>query len=701
MTRGVNRTRIRWLQRLALLPFLLLAVRLVAVQVFAHDRYADLADSQWKHREVLPAERGNLYDRHGRALALSMSNWRIGVATVNVADSDSAAAHLDRYLDVEPGRLASRIRRESPGHFVVERGAVLHDSTLTRLRSHKAVTSEELRTRAYPLGGVGASLLGFCREPAGGERLATGLERAFDDVLSGTPGEGFVYAKVSGGSDGLQELVRPLDGDDVVLTLDADLQAIAEAHLAAQVRECNAVGGAVVIVEPHTGEILAAADTPVQGRRGDADGFEVWDNACFTLAYEPGSIMKVFTAASLLGRTVIDTTTAYDCDDIQFDGYRIRNSEGHDYGVMAFTGAFAHSSNVYFARAVLNLTRSEFYRDMVEYGFGAPYAVDYPGKTRGRIAAPEDWSGRSQSTIAIGQEIMCTPVQLAVAAAAVANGGVMMTPRLVREIRAKDGSHVERFEPLPMRKVMSPALAKLLREAMAGAVREGTGRSAAVAWTEVAGKTGTAQKARPGEGYVPGLYMSSFLGMAPASAPRLVILTMIDEPDYAHHYASSSAAPLFAQIVEEIGRTTDWFAGVDARSGASTAYARPENARPAPDLLYLSSAAARAEAERLDLKLSGDLGEGLVVAQSPSPGTPWPAGGEIRITLAPTGEAGTAVGSACPDLRGLSNRQVRRMAARLGLALEVEGAGYVVSQSPPPGKTLDDAGVRVRMAARW
>lgn len=699
--RGVSRARIRWLQRLSVLPFLVLCGRLVAVQVFAHDDYTRMAEAQWQHREVLPAERGNLYDRNGRALALSMTTWRIGLATCNVEDPDSAAAHVARYLDVDAGRLAARIKRESPGHFVIERNAVVHQDALTRLTSHKAVTSEELRTRAYPLGGVGASLLGFCREPAGGERLATGLEQALDPILAGEPGEGYVYDNVTGGSDGLKELVRPRDGDDVVLTLDADLQALAEDCLAEEVRACHASGGAVVIVQPSTGEILAAADTPVLAGRGDARGFEVWDNACFTGAYEPGSVMKIFTSASLLGRGVIDTTTAFDCDDIQFDGYRIRNSEGHDFGVMSFTGAFAHSSNVYFARAVLNLRRSEFYRDLVEFGFGAPYALEYPGKTRGRLSAPESWSGRSQSTIAIGQEITCTPVQLAVAASAVANGGVLMAPRLVREIRTKDGACVERFEPVPLRRVMTPELAALLRDVMADVVRAGTGVNAQVAWTEVAGKTGTAQKARPGEGYVDGLYMSSFVGMAPASAPRLVIVTMIDEPDYRHHYASQSAAPLFARLVEEIGRTTDWFAGVDARAGAMAVVPHPGAARPTPDLLYLSAAAAHDEVERLDLALSGDLGEGLVVAQSPAAGTPWPAGGKIRVTLAPAGDRGTAVGTACPDLTGFSSRQVRRLAARLGLDLRMEGVGYVVAQTPSPGTRLDEAGLRVRMASRW
>ena len=701
MKRGVSKSRIRWLQLLALLPFIALCGRLLVVQVFAHDKYLQRAINQREHREVLPATRGNLYDRHERALALSMSTWRLGISTSMAQDADSVAAHVSRYLNVEATGLARRIKQSRPGHIIVARNAVVHLDTLTMLTSHKAVTSDELRTRAYPLGGTGASLLGFCRETVDGKRLVTGMEQALDERLAGTPGEGLVFDKAAGGSDGLKELVRPVDGHDVVLTIDADLQVIAETRLAEQVAECGAIGGAVVIVDPWTGEILAAADTPVIVERGQANTPDIWDNTCFTGAYEPGSVMKIFTAASMLQRAVIDTATAYDCDDIQFDGYRIRNSEGHAFGVMSFGGAFINSSNVYFARAVLNLRKSEFYRDLVEFGFGASCGLQYPGKTRGILKPPESWSGRSQSTIAMGQEIMCTPIQLAMAIAAVANGGELMAPRLISEIRAKDGSRVERFSPVSQRRVMTPALAALLRESMALAVHEGTGRNAAVAWTEVAGKTGTAQKAIPGEGYVHGLYMSTFLGMAPATTPRLVVLTMIDEPDYAHHYASLSAAPLFARIIEDIGRTTDWFTGVDARAGAGAVRPRLDDVRSAPDLLYLSSAAARSEAQRAGLTLTGAHGDGLIVAQSPSAGTPCAQGGSIRVTVAAQSRDDAVIGMACPDLSGFSSRQVRRAAARLGLNLRVDGVGFVASQDPAPGDRLGESGVRVRMASRW
>lgn len=701
MTRGADRGRIRWLQRLALIPFLLIAFRLLLIQVVWHDRYEARAGAQWWDSEILPAQRGNLYDRNGRSLALSVKLYRVGVACSQVKDATASAARLAALLgDEDAEALARRIREAGDRHIVVRRRAVLHRKVLHGLRLEPGVTCEELNSRIYPLGGVGASLLGFQHEEPDGGSLATGLEKGLDAQLAGEPGAGIVFATAIPGEDaGRQTVIAPRDGHDVVLTLDVDLQVIAEDALAAAVDRCGAVGGLVLIVEPDTGEILAAADTPVLADRSDVDSVSVWDNAVFTGAYEPGSIFKIFTAAALLRRGVIDTTTVYDCDDEQFDGYRIHNSEGHDFGHMSFSEAFTHSSNVYFARAALNLSRSEFHRELVEMGFGAPPSVPYPGRATVRLKPVDKWSGRTQATMAIGQEILCTPLQLVMGACAVVNGGVLYSPRIRREVRAKDRTSVVRTEPTVVRRIFEPRLAELLRGLMARVVREGTGMGAAVDWTEVGGKTGTAEKALPGRGYVPGLYMSSFLGMVPVDAPRLVILTVLDEPDYAHHYAAQSAAPLFAALVEEIGRTTDWLSGEDVRQGGRSTRRGRERTQSAPDLLFRSTASARAALLAAGLRLAGDPEDGLVVAQTPSAGTYCRPGDAVQVVVSPakpmTGEA------TCPDLTGLSSRVVRGEAARLGVPVRIVGEGYVRSQTPAPGERIGTAGIEVRMVERW
>lgn len=408
----------------------------------------------------------------------------------------------------------------------------------------------------------------------------------------------------------------------------------------------------MLIVEPETGDVLAAADSPVVRDRAEVDAATGWSNFNFAGAYEPGSIFKLFSGASVLGRGAIDTLMTIDCDDTQFGGYAIHNDMNHEYGVLPFMDAFAHSSNVFFARAVLNLSETEFLDDLHLFGFDRELGVPYPAATRGILAPRRLWERRKLPTLSYGQAIATSPLHLAMAAAAVANGGELMAPRLVRRVLDKKGREVERFEPIVRHRVIDEDLAALLREAMARAVRDGTGKKASVAWTTVGGKTGTAEMVVPGDrSYSPGAYRSSFLGFVPASRPRLVILTMLDQPDYRHHYASESAAPLFREVVQEIGRSTGWLSDVE---------------RPA----MAGGAVAGTSVPRRDA---------VVAARPRSPERP----------------------GACPDLVGLSLRELRRKIRALGVPLRRSGVGYVVAQTPSPGEELGADGISVTMEAPW
>ncbi len=706
MRRGADRSRLRLLQRLSVIPFLILALRLVQVQVFQHDHYLARALRQWQNQKELPARRGNIYDRHDRSLALSITSWRLGVSgrLLQKQDPDTMAAKMSPLVGQDAAGLADLLRqaKSEREYAVIDGRAVLHRRALYALRQLPGVQLDTLLNRSYPMGGAGASLLGFCNPDTGGRRQMAGLEFALDKKLAGKPGTGLIYIMGEGEDEtGFQEIVPAQDGHDVKLTIDADLQLIAEQELAAAIDTCHAAGGAVLIVDPRTGDILAAADSPVLVQRSDAKGPEAWDNFVFTGAYEPGSVFKIFTAASLLDRAALDTFTVYDCDNIQFDRYKIHNSEGHDFGRMSFLNAFVHSSNVYFARTVLALDKREYYEDLTRMGFGVRDSLPYPGRTRGLLRDPRDWSRRTQSTVAIGQEMLATPIQLAMAAAAVANGGMLLAPRLVLEIRDKDGTAVERNEPEVLHRAMTAETAALLRDAMAEVVKRGTGRAAGLEWIECGGKTGTAQKALPGQGYVTGKYMSTFLGLAPAWEPRLVILAMLDEPDYAHHYASQSAAPLFGRIVREIGRSTDWLVGAEAAEHVRLPRHDRSGATPVPDLLYLSAAAAREAVAGAGLNLAGAVGEGVVVAQVPAAGTGCLPGETVTVTVAPTRAPAGDDPRLCPDLLGWSNRDVRREAARLGVPLRCEGTGYVGEQTPPPGMPIGPEGIAVKMVERW
>ena len=704
MQRSAGGSRRHWvLQAGFTLATFLLCVRLCDIQYFRHDFYRAKAEGQWQSPLELPPERGNLYDRNAQPLASSVISWRIGVATKLLAEPAEIAALLAEILPLSAKTIRRRIQA-ADGHVVLARQTILSPTQYDQLRGQPAITLENLSSRIYPLDGIGASVIGFYRCGKGQEPdLTTGLERSLALYLAGTPGKAWQLESAKPGEPmGTIVLQKPQHGLDVVLTLDADLQEICEKELASGVQRYSARGGAVLIVDPSCGDVLAAASWPLLKHRNSFGGDPaLWNNFNFTGQYEPGSVFKIFTAASLLRNGAIDTATVFDCGDVDFGAFKIRNSDGHSYEILSFMEAFAQSCNIYFARATANLSAHEFYRDLTEFGFGQRTRFPYEAQTAGSLQPPAKWSGRSKATIAIGQEVAVTPLQLAMAVSAVANGGTLYAPRIVREIRDHDGTLLEKCEPTPLRRVLSEPLAALLREAMARAVSHGTGQSAAIPWIRTGGKTGTAQKSIDGRAYTRGKYMASFAGCVPIDRPRLVILTILDEPAGINHYAAQSAAPMFKNIVTEIRRCTDWLTGVSGMLTKTPGTVGGTEVVSVPDVLYLPTFLAEEELRRAGLQPSGSDKEGLVVEQIPGPGTICSVGDRVEITVAVRQNTTSVTGPICPDLHGLSNREVRRIAARLGVDVHINGVGYVSNQQPPAGNQLGSAGIQVRMVSLW
>ncbi len=705
MQRFVGGSWRHWVLKACLLSIaLVFCARLLNIQIFRHDYFQRRAEIQWRSPIDLAPERGNLYDRHGRPLALSVKTWRIGVSTQKLDRAQQAVVTLAELLELPADAIRSRLQAAAGRHVVLAQHAVLSPAELDRLREYESVTLDDLRSRIYPLGGIGASLIGHFRSGEGqGPDITTGLEQSLAFYLAGQTGKAWrLESPMPDESLGTIVLQEAVHGRNVLLTLDADLQEICERVLARSVVRYGAKGGSILIVEPACGDILAAASYPLLADRSQrCSDPAVWNNCNFTGQYEPGSVFKIFTAASLLANGAIDTATVYDCDDSDFGRFTIRNSDGHSFEMLSFMEAFSQSCNVYFARAVGNLSPEEFYRDLTEFGFGQRTRFPYQAQAAGILKPPADWSGRSQSTIAIGQEVAVTPLQLAMAVSAVANGGILYAPRIVRQIHDREGRVIENCPPIPLHRVVSEALAALLREAMARVVSEGTGEGAALPWIRTGGKTGTAQKCLDGHGYARGKYVASFAGCVPSDRPRLVILAVVDEASGVNHYAAQSAVPMFRDVVTEIRRTTDWLTGVCNEAtgvGAGSTVARSVTV---PDVMYLSTALATAELRRVGLSVGGGDKEGCVVGQLPGPGALIISGGQVRITVAARRHASAEAGPACPDMHGLSYREVRNIAARLGVNIEIEGVGYVAAQQPPAGSSLGSAGIRVRMVAPW
>lgn len=705
-----------WRHRLLQIGFsgiaLVLCLRLFVVQVLRHEHYRQRAEEQWRSPCTVVPERGNLYDRQGRPLALSVKSWRLGVAggkihgNPGVGDAGpyevrEVAEVLAAVLDRPAASLQERIRRAGKSHVVLARQVLLDREQLALLDSQPAITQDELRSRIYPLGGIGASLIGrFQGDGSDASDLTTGLERGLATHLAGSPGKA-LRLESANRSETLGNIVleEAKHGRDLVLTIDAVLQEICEDALSRSVRSLGATGGAVLIVDPGCGDVLAAASWPLLANRAEpGNDSAVWNNFNFTGQYEPGSVFKIFTAASLLRNGAIDTSTVFDCADSDFGRFQINNSDGHCSTSYAFMDAFAQSCNVYFARAVANLEAVEFYRDLTEFGFGQKLNFPYQAQPAGILNSPATWSGRSRETISIGQEVAVTPLQLALAVSAVANGGTLYAPRIVREIRDREGGTLEQCPPVPLRRVLSQPLADLLRQAMRRVMTDGTGREHNLDWIATGGKTGTAQKCVDGRTYARGKYMASFVGCVPYDRPRLVILTILDEPPGVYHYAAQSAVPLFASIVREIRRSTDWLTDV-CLDVAAREHVEPDQLTRVPDVMYLNTALAAQELQRAGFAVHGAQKQGLVIEQVPGAGASCPAGSAVLITVAVQREPAAEI--VCPDLQGQSNREVSSLAARLGIPIQVEGVGYVKRQQPPAGGRVGVEGIRVWMEKPW
>jgi cell division protein FtsI/penicillin-binding protein 2 len=548
------------------------------------------------------------------------------------------------------------------------------------LRARGVYLSPETR-RDYPLGAAAAEVLGRTDVDNVG---VEGIELEFDDVLRGRPGWANQFRFGGGRSVTLPQGLRraPVDGLQVVLTLDADLQSIVETHLAAAVDTLKALRGFAVFMDPSTGEVLAAVTVPhlPPGKQRN------WN---FTDTFEPGSTFKLVVASASLEEGLVRPDEVFEAS-ANGAAVIVPGTTFHDVHKAAsytFADAVRWSSNIVMGRLGLRLGADRLYRYATALGFGSITGVDFPGEAGGKLRSPDRWSARSTPTISIGHEVAVTPLQLTLAYAAVANGGVLMRPMLVREIRDASGGLVRQMNPTAAQRVFSPATCAEMRRLLAAVVDSGTGKAARVNGFTLAGKTGTAQKYDAAVGtYGKGLYLSSFAGFAPAEEPRLVGVVVIDEPHGKRYYGGEIAAPVFKQVVVDL-------LGLPSgalRRPATQIVARPPEPAPVtvPDLRLLP----RGAAERLlaDRSLHGHFeGDGpRVLAQQPAAGVAVERGARIAVWLS---AAVDSSGTTMPDLVGLTVREAMQEMSKRQVTPQILGHGMVVEQAPPAGAPLSAA----------
>ena len=544
------RARIAVVQLGFALAILAILARAVQLQLVQGERWAEQARRQRTERAVLPARRGGLYDRTGVPLAISQEFYRVGIAPNELTDARSAGRLLSRSLGISWSELSRDLRAGK--RWIYYHGPF----TATQVQPLRRVSGIHLSRdfqRFYPSRSLARPIIGGLSpdRPAG----AGGLELSLDSILTGLPGEAVLLKDRAGRRyDSPARLVRePVPGNDVVLTIDAELQEIAERGLDEALSRMRAEGGDVVFLDPTNGELLALAS-----RQAGSSGFSSSRASTFTDPFEPGSTAKLFTAAALLMHGRVDTSEAVFAEGgswrmpITSSGRTRVITDAHKTtGNLTLARAIQVSSNIGMAKFSSRLAPEEQFETLRDFGFGTPTGAEFPSESRGRLARPDKWQPMyTRASMAMGYEFGVTPVQLAVAYAAIANDGVLLTPTLVREIRSPTGEPIYRHQPEPVRRVVPPRIAAQLREYLKGAAGEGgTGEEAQLINYTLLGKTGTAVRFEGGR-YVRGEYTASFAALFPADDPQLVVIVKIDNPK-GKYYGGLTAAPVTRTMLQQ------------------------------------------------------------------------------------------------------------------------------------------------------
>ena len=638
------------------LAFIGILGRLAYLQVWKHDEYARLAENQHAKTVPLRPKRGPILDRGGQALAVSSRADALYVTPVKVEDAGRLAARLAPILG-EPAREIARKLTVAKKFAPVRRRLTPDMARAVRDLKDPSLTLVEDSLRLYPNRELAAQLIGF--EGAEGKGLA-GMEQVWDGHLAGVEGRAVVERDALGREvTGAPIVLKPsVAGQGIMLTIDATIQYLAEKEVDAAWRRTRAKSAMAVAMDPRTGEILAMAIRPTYNPNAFATATDDDRRVrAVTDPFEPGSTFKVIMAASALEEGVVRPTDRIFGEN---GAITIANATIHDwkkYGWLTFAEVLQNSSNVGSIKVGMQIGKERYYKYMTGFGFGAPTNLGLPGESRGQLRPPAQWSGLSLATMSIGQEISVTAVQMIAAFSAVANGGRLMQPQIIRAVVDAQGREIRSFEPKTVRQVISPETARTLTEMMVNVVANGTGRHAAIPGYDVAGKTGTAQKMDPATrrySRAPGVL--SFVGFVPADDPRLTMIVLLDEPKN-EKWGSEAAAPMFAAI----GREALRYLNVPPRDSSPVPIVRGEILAGAP---------------------AGPRGGGPV--EPAQPGAPAPAAGLAPEPPTPVGDAQPVM----PRLAGLSLRQALEALAPFDVRLEIAGRGVVTGQTPAPGAPL-------------
>jgi stage V sporulation protein D (sporulation-specific penicillin-binding protein) len=673
----MRRSRVLVVAAGLLVAFAALWLRAGWLQLALHGHYSARAERNQEHRVLIKPARGNLLDRHGRLLARDLQTYSVAAVPREMQDPAGTARRLARVLKLNPRELERKFRQR-PAYVALARRVTPEVAERIEAIEGRGLYLTRETQREYLLGDAAAELIG-CTDVD--NRGVEGLELQLDEDLRGRAGWATVFKDGRGRPMTLPRGLRrsPTDGHSVVLSIDADLQSILETHLARAVDTLNAKQGFGVFVDPRTGEVLASVSVPHAGPgRGR--------NWSFIDQYEPGSTFKIVVAGAALEEGVVRPDQWFEASEtgVAKVAPGAIFTDVHREAGYSFRDAVRWSSNIVMGKVAMLLGDEQMYRYATSMGFGSLTGIDFPGEAGGVLRSPARWSLRSSPTIAIGYEVSVTALQLALAYGAVANGGVLMTPQLVREVRDVEGRTVRRLTPRASHRVLGERTAQTLGEMLTAVVDSGTAKAARVPGLRIAGKTGTARKYdAEGGGYRERKYHASFAGFAPADEPVLAGVIVIDEPRGRHYYGGDVAAPIFREVLMDLCRLP----GGPLATDPSRVAVRPPAPAPVtvPDVRRMRAGGARRELARAGLRVRF-VGEGpRALAQAPAAGQAVERGAGITVFLAAPDDS---ISRTMPDLAGLTIREALRRLSAVGIVPEIRGSGVVARQQPQPGEPL-------------
>ena len=680
--------------KLCLLAFFaVIVIRLVKIQVVDSSKYKTLARKQYERSFILPATRGDIFDRNGNVIVSNTMFISFAADPQIIGDNQEQVAETFASVFGKPDsfyldKLRETDENQNTKRFVwLERKVkpdIAHRIELAKLDGIVMINEPK---RLYHYDELAGALLGFTNVDNKG---ISGIELQYDNEMKGINGSVVMQRDGLGRIRPSADYPRrePVNGKDIDLTIDVTYQAIVDEELKHGVEANKADGGCAVVLNPKTGEILALSIYPCINPN-DAGSFAIADarNRVVSDVFEPGSVFKVVTATAAYENNLVAPETRFNAEHgkmkVFLSGNKFRLiTDSHEFDNLSFQEAIEMSSNIVLAKVGKIIGGEKLYRQARDFGFGMETGIDLPGEVRGVLKKPSDrdWSITTLQSMSYGYEIGATPLQIACAYAAVANKGVLMKPFVIAKVKDADGKTIAEQKPQAIRRVMSQRTLSELISAFEGVVERGTGKEAHINGVRIAGKTGTSRKYLNGK-YEENNYTASFIGFFPVEDPQVVCLVMMDNPKTKGYYGGSTSGPIFQSIAERLIATSYKFSRTTIAQDPTV-----NGTVSVPDVRMLQPSLAKKMLSNYGLNCQ-TFGTGtIVIKQTPEPGKKVEKGEAVSLIL--NGESIVSFDGmiAVPDVRGMSIRRAMNRLVSDEFEIKVQGSGIVTQQIPAAGE---------------